>query len=168
MVRLRCLFALAMSVALVTPITEDRRASAQSASQGKTAVPKATAPNISGTWLLVATFKGPPGSPDGGFRATVTFKHGDTVLAAGRPRPLDGYFTHQNGNGGAFTGIVNEQAVTFTTVFKNPERTGVTNIIDFAGTLDGERTFKGHVISVSTGPGTYMRGEGPFVATRKP
>ena len=35
------------------------------------------------------------------------------------------------------------------------------------GTLDGERTIKGHVTSVSTGPGTYLRGEGPFVATRR-
>ena len=55
----------------------------------------------------------------------------------------------------------------FTTVFKDPDRPGVTRIADFTGTIDGERTIKGHVISVSTGPGTYMRGEGPYVATRR-
>jgi hypothetical protein len=41
------------------------------------------------------------------------------------------------------------------------------DIADFTGTLDGEKTIKGYVRSVSTGPGTYMRGEGPYVATRR-
>ena len=34
--------------------------------------------------------------------------------------PLDGYVTFQDGSGGAFTGVVNDKAVTFTTVFKRP------------------------------------------------
>ena len=121
---------------------------------------KKLATDVSGTWSLVATFKGPPGLPDGGFRATVTLKQHDVGL--------DGYVTYQNGDGGAFKGVVNDQAVTFTAVIKNPELPGVMNITDFSGTLDGEKAIKGHVISVATGPNTYMRGEGPFVATRRP
>ena len=64
-------------------------------------------------------------------------------------------------------GIVSDKGVTFTTVLKNPDRPSVTQIADFTGTLDGEKTIKGHVVSVATGPGTYMRGEGPYVATRR-
>jgi hypothetical protein len=130
--------------------------------QKRAPVPEAKKPatDVSGTWALVATFKGPPGAPDGGFRATVTLKQRDVAL--------DGYLTYPNGEGGAFTGAVIDQAVTFTAVFKNPERPGVTNITDFTGTLDGEKAMKGHVTSVATGPGTYRRGEGPFVATRRP
>ena len=120
---------------------------------------KRPATDVSGTWFLDATFKGPPGAPDGGFRATVTLKQRDIML--------DGYLTLPSGNGGAFTGVVNDKAVTFTTVFKNPERPGVMDIADFTGTLDGEKTIKGYVRSVSTGPGTYMRGEVPYVATRR-
>ncbi len=120
---------------------------------------KKLATDVSGTWSLVATFKAPPGAPDGGFRATVTLKQRDVGL--------DGYLTYQNGDGGAFRGVVIDQAVMFTAIFKNPERPGVTNIADFTGTLDGEKAIKGHVTSVATGPGTYVRGEGPFVATRR-
>jgi hypothetical protein len=132
----------------------------------RAAQPKKPAIDVSGTWALVATFKGPPGAPEGGFRATVTLKQRN-VMEESKPAPLDGYVTFQGGRGGAFTGVVNDKAVTFTTVFKDPERPGVTNIADFSGTLDGERTIKGHVTQVSTGPGTYMRGEGPYVATRR-
>ncbi len=121
---------------------------------------KKLATDVSGTWSLVATFKGPPGAPDGGFRATVTLKQRDVSL--------DGHLTYQNGDGGAFKGLLIDQAVMFTAVFKNPELPGVMNIADFTGTLDGERTIKGHVTSVATGPGTYTRGAGPFVATRRP
>jgi hypothetical protein len=166
MVHRRCVFALAMFVALMTGITTEFRVFAQSRPQGKTAPTKTTVPGLSGTWSLVATFKGPPGLPDGGFRATVTFKQRN--LDESKPVPLDGYLTYPNGSGGAFTGIVNNRAVTFTTVFKDPDRPGVTRVADFTGTLDGDGTIKGHVINVSTGPGTYMRGEGPFVATRGP
>jgi hypothetical protein len=124
------------------------------------AQPKPPAIDVSGTWALVATFKGPPGAPDGGFRATITLKQ--------RGAALDGHLALQNGNGEAFTGVVMDKAVTFTAIFKSSERPGVTHIYDFTGgTLDGERTLKGHVTSVSTGPGTYMRGEGPYVATRR-
>jgi hypothetical protein len=124
------------------------------------AQPKQPAIDVSGTWALVATFKGPPGLPDGGFRATITLKQRGAVL--------DGHLAHQNGNGGAFTGVVIDKTVTFTAIFKSSERPGVTHIADFTGgTLDGERTLRGHVTNVSTGPGTYMRGEGPYVATRR-
>lgn len=166
MVRRRLMFALAMFVALMTVIPEDGRASAQSPPQGKTALPKTTGPNISGTWSLIATHKVPPGMPDGvSFRATVTFKHG--VMEESKPTSLDGYVTFQDRSEGAFMGIVSDKRVTFTTVLKNPNRPSVTQIADFTGTLDGEKTIKGHVLRVSTGPGTYMRGEGAFVATRR-
>ena len=137
------------------------------ASEKRTPRPQTTKPatNVSGTWSLVATFKGPPGLPDGGFRATVALKQ--RVIDSLKPGPLDGYFTLQNGNGGAFMGIVDDKQVAFTAVFKSSERPGVTTIYDFTGTLDGEKTIKGHVVSVATGPGTYMRGEGPYVATRR-
>jgi hypothetical protein len=126
----------------------------------RAAQPKPPAIDVSGTWALVATFKGPPGAPDGGFRATITLKQ--------RGAGLDGHLAHQNGDGGAFTGVVIDKAVTFTAIFKSSDHPGVTNIADFtAGTLDGERTLKGHVSMVSTGPGTYMPGEGPYVATRR-
>jgi hypothetical protein len=130
-------------------------------SEKRATVPQAKKPaaDVSGTWSLVATFKGPPGAPDGGFHATVTLKQ--------RGMLLEGHFTLPSGNGGAFTGIVNDKAITFTTVFKNAERPGVTDIADFTGTIDGDKTIKGYVTSVSTGPGTYMRGEGPYVATRR-
>jgi hypothetical protein len=123
--------------------------------------PQEPAVDVSGTWTLVATHKGPPGLPDGvSFRATVTLKQ--------RGAGLDGHLAHQNGNGGAFTGVVIGKTVTFTAIVKSSELPGVTHIFDFTGgTLDGERTLKGHVKSVSTGPGTYMRGEGPYVATRR-
>ena len=125
------------------------------------------ATNVSGTWSLIATSKGPPGMPDGVmFRATVTFKQSN-VIEESKPVPLDGHFMRQDGNGGAFMGLVNGKAVIFTTVLKNPNRPGVTEFIDFVGTLDADGTIKGHVLSVSTGPGTYMRGEGPYVATRR-
>jgi hypothetical protein len=123
--------------------------------------------NLSGTWSLIATSKGPPGAPDGVlFRATVTLKQRD-VMEESKPVPLDGYVTFQDDSAGAFMGIVNDKTVTFTTVLKNPGRPGVTNIADFTGTLDGDGAIKGRVTSISTGPGTYMRGEGPFVATRR-
>jgi hypothetical protein len=125
----------------------------------RAAQPKKPAADVSGTWSVVATFKGPPGAPDGGVRATIAFKQRDSIL--------DGYVTFQSGSGGVFTGVMNDKAVTFTSVYKNPDRPGVTNIADFTGTLDGEKTIKGHVTMVSTGPGTYMRGEGPYVATRR-
>ena len=128
---------------------------------------KKPAADLSGTWSLIATSKGPPGMPDGVmFRATVTFKQSN-VIEESKPVPLDGHFMRQDGNGGAFMGLVNGKAVIFTTVLKNPNRPGVTEFIDFTGTLDGDGTIKGHVLSVSTGPGTYMRGEGPYVATRR-
>jgi hypothetical protein len=132
---------------------------------GQSAVQKAPGPqkpaaNLSGTWAIVATFKGPPGAPDGGFRASVTLKQRDMG-------PLDGYLTMQNGSGGAFTGVVDDRGISFTSVFKSAERPGVTTFADFTGTIDGGQTFKGRVIMVSMGPGTYMRGEGPFVATRR-
>jgi hypothetical protein len=127
----------------------------------RAAQPKAPAIDVSGTWSLIATHKGPPGMPDGvSFRATITLKQ--------RGAGLDGHLAHQNGNSGAFTGVVIDKTVTFTAIVKSSERPGVTQILDFTGgTLDGERTLKGHVKSVSTGPGTYMRGEGPYVATRR-
>jgi hypothetical protein len=125
----------------------------------RAAQPKQPAIDVSGTWALVATFKGPPGLPDGGFRATVTFKQRD-----GR---LDGVVTFQNGTDASFTGVAIDKAVTFTTIYKSPERPGVTSVADFTGTLDGEKTIKGHVTMVSMGPGTYMRGDGPYVATRR-
>lgn len=127
----------------------------------RAAQPKAPAIDVSGTWALVATHKGPPGMPDGvSFRATITLKQRGTML--------DGHLAHQNGNEGAFTGVVIDKAVMFTAMIKSSERPGVTHILDFTGgTLDGERTLKGFVKSVSTGPGTYMRGEGPYVATRR-
>src|SRR5438045_1420923 len=86
------------------------------ASERRGPVPQTKKPatDVSGTWSLVATFKGPPGAPDGGFRATVTLKQRDFGL--------DGYVTFQSGNGGAFKGVVNDKAVMFTAVFKNPER----------------------------------------------
>jgi hypothetical protein len=151
MVRRRLVFALAMFVAVVAAVS---------------AQPKTTVPGISGTWAVVVTFPGPPGMPDGGFRATVTLKQ--HVLDPLKPGPLDGYFTLQNGDGVAFKGIVNDKKVMFTTVSRSSERPGVTRFNDFIGTLDGENTIKGQMISVETGPGTYMRGEGPFVATRRP
>jgi hypothetical protein len=128
--------------------------------------PRKPATNLSGTWSLIATHKGPPGLPDGvSFRATVTFKQGD-VIEESKPVPLDGYVTFQDKSEGAFMGIASNKAVTFTTVLKNPNRPSVTQIADFTGTIDGG-TIKGHVTRISTGPGTYMRGEGPFVATRR-
>jgi hypothetical protein len=154
MVRRRLMLALAVFVAVVTVVS---------------AQPKTTMPDISGTWAVVVTFPGPPGMPDGGFRATVTFKQRAMLPdGAGKPQPLDGYYAHQNGNSGPFMGIVNDKKVMFTTIVKSSEHPGVTHFTDFTGTYDGEKTIKGHVINVSTGPGTYMRGEGPFVATRKP
>jgi hypothetical protein len=125
------------------------------------AQPKPPAIDVSGTWALVATSKGPPGMPDGVlFRATITLKQQGGVL--------NGHLAHQNGNGAAFTGVVIDKTVTFTAIVKSAERPGVTHIIDFTGgTLDGEKTLKGRVTQVSTGPGTYMRGEGPYVATRR-
>ena len=165
MVRRRFVLAL-MIVALMTVIPKDGGASAQSPPQGKTALPKTTGPNISGTWSLIATHKGPPGMPDGvSFRATVAVNHG--VMEESKPTSLDGYVTFQDRSEGAFMGIVSDKGVTFTTVLKNPDRPSVTQIADFTGTLDGEKTIKGHVIRVSTEPGTYMRGEGSFVATRR-
>lgn len=166
MAGLRFVLALATLAAFMTIIEQDGRASAQSPAQHRTATAKTTVPDISGTWAVVVTFPGPPGMPDGGFRATVTLKQ--HVLDPLKPGPLDGYFTRQDGNGGAFMGIVNDKKVTFTTVLKSSEHRGVTHFTDFTGTYDGENTIKGHVINVSTGPGTYMRGEGPFVATRRP
>lgn len=125
----------------------------------RAAQPKKPATDVSGTWSVVATFKGPPGAPAGGVRATITFKQRDSIL--------DGAVTFQDGNGGAFAGVMDDKAVTFTSVYKNPDRPGVTSVADFTGTLDGEKTIKGHVTMVSTGPGTYLRGEGPYVATRR-
>src|SRR5688572_12513725 len=125
MVLRRLVFALAMFVALVTVVS---------------AQPKTTVPDISGPWAVVVTFPGPPGMPDGGFRATVTLKR--QVPDPLKPGPLDGYFTLQNGDGGAFKGIVNDKKVTFTAVYKNSERPGVTHIYDFTGTFDGENTIK--------------------------
>ena len=128
---------------------------------------KTLATDVSGTWSLIATSKGPPGMPDGVmFRASVTFKVRN-VIEESKPVPLDGHFMRQDGNGGAFMGLVNGKSVIFTTVLKSPNRPGVTEFIDFVGTLDGDGTIKGRVLSVSTGPGTYLRGEGPFVATRR-
>ena len=116
--------------------------------------------DVSGTWALVVTFKGPPGLPDGGFRGTITLKQ--------RGALLDGHLAQQGGIGGAFTGVVIDKTVTFTAIYKSAERPGVTHVADFTGgTLDGERTLKGHVTNVSAGPGTYMRGEGTYVATRR-
>ena len=123
------------------------------------AQPKKPAADLSGTWSVVATFKGPPGAPDGGVRATITFKQRDSIL--------DGAVTFQGGRGGLFTGVVDDKAVTFTSVYKDSNRPGVNSVADFTGTIDGERTIKGHMTMVSTGPGTYMRGEGPYVATRR-
>jgi hypothetical protein len=125
----------------------------------RAAQPKKPAADLSGTWSVVATFKGPPGAPDGGVRATITFKQSDSIL--------NGSVTFQGGRGGVFTGVVDDKVVTFTSVYKDPDRPGVTSVADFTGTIDGERTIKGHVTMVSTGPGTYMRGEGPYVATRR-
>jgi hypothetical protein len=127
----------------------------------RAAQPKAPAIDVSGTWSLIATHKGPPGMPDGvSFRATIALKQ-----TGGR---LDGHLAHQNGNSAAFTGVVIDKTVTFTAIVKSSEPPGITHILDFTGgTLDGEKTLKGHVKSVSTGPGTYMRGEGPYVATRR-
>jgi hypothetical protein len=125
----------------------------------RAAQPRKPAADLSGTWSVVATFKGPPGAPDGGIRATITFKQRDSIL--------DGAVTFQGGSGGMFTGVVDDKAVTFTSVYKDPNRPSVNNVADFTGTIDGERTIKGHVTMVSTGPGTYMRGEGPYVATRR-
>jgi hypothetical protein len=128
---------------------------------------KKSATAVSGTWSLIATSKGPPGMPDGVlFRATLTLEQRDVIEEA-KPVPLDGYVTFQDGSAGAFMGIVSGKAVTFTTVLKNPGRPGVTNIADFIGTLDGDGTIKGRVTAISTGPGTYLRGEGPYVATRR-
>ena len=128
---------------------------------------KKPATGVSGTWSLIATHKGPPGMPDGvSFRATVTFKQGD-VMEESKPVPLEGYVTFQDRSEGAFLGFASNKAVTFTTVLKNPNRPSVTQIHDFTGTIDGDGTIKGHVTHIFTGPGTYMRGEGPFVATRR-
>jgi hypothetical protein len=159
MVHLRFAIALTMFVTLVMAILEAH------SPQGKTTLPKTAVADISGKWAVVVTFPGPPGMPDGGFRATVTLKQ--HALDPLKPGPLDGYFTLQNGNGGAFKGIVNNKKVTFTAVFKSAERPGVTVFNDFIGTLEDANTIKGHMISVSTGPDTYMRGEGPFVAARR-
>ena len=125
----------------------------------RAAQPKKPAADLSGTWSVVATFKGPPGAPDGGVRATITFKQRESIL--------DGSVTFQGGRAGVFTGVVDDKAVTFTSVYKDPNRPGVNNVADFTGTIDGERTIKGHVTMISTGPGNYMRGEGPYVATRR-
>ncbi|MFA5910154.1 MAG: hypothetical protein WC815_15340 [Vicinamibacterales bacterium] len=128
---------------------------------------KKPATGVSGTWSLIATHKGPPGMPDGvSFRATVTFKLGD-VMEESKPVPFDGYVTFQDRSEGAFMGFASNKAVTFTTVLKNPKRPGVTQIADFTGTLDADGTIKGHVMRISTGPGTYMRGDATFVATRR-
>jgi hypothetical protein len=162
----RFVLALATLVPFMTIIEQDGRAFAQSPAQQRTATAKTTVPDISGSWAVVVTFPGRAGMPDGGFRATVTLKQ--HLLDPLKPGPLDGYFTYQNGNGGAFKGIVNDKKVTFTTVLKSSDRPGVTVFNDFIGTFDGENTIKGHMISVDTGPSTYMRGEGPFVATRRP
>ena len=154
-------FALGLPVAM--------RADQAPASEKRAPVPQAKKPatDVSGTWSLIATSKGPPGLPDGVlFRATVTLKQRD-MMEESKPALLDGYVTFQDGSEGAFLGVVSDKSVTFTTVLKRPGRPGVTNIADFTGTLDGEKTIKGHVTSVSTGPGTYMRGEGSYVATRR-
>ena len=125
----------------------------------RAAQPKKPAADLSGTWSVVATFKGPPGAPDGGVRGTITFKQRDSIL--------DGAVTLEGNRGGVFTGVVDDKAVTFTSVYKDPNRPGVNSVADFTGILAGERTIRGHLTMVSTGPGTYMRGEGPYVATRR-
>ena len=45
----------------------------------RAAQPRKPATDLSGTWSVVATFKGPPGAPDGGVRATITFKQRDVT-----------------------------------------------------------------------------------------
>jgi hypothetical protein len=128
---------------------------------------KKPATNVSGTWSLIATHKGPPGMPDGvSFRATVTFKLRD-AMEESKPVSLDGYVTFQDRSEGAFMGFASNKAVTFTTVLKNPNRPSVTQIADFTGTLDGDGTIKGRVTSIFTGPDTYSRGDATFVATRR-
>ena len=125
----------------------------------RAAQPGKPAADLSGTWSVAATFKGPPGAPDGGIRATITFKQSDSIL--------HGSVAFPGGRGGVFTGVVDDKTVTFTSIYRDPDRPGVMSVADFTGTIDGKSTIRGHVTMVSTGPGTYMRGQGPYVATRR-
>jgi hypothetical protein len=120
---------------------------------------KKAAVDISGTWAVKATFKGPPGMPEGGFPATVAFKQ--------RGTEFDGDFRAPGPSGGPFTGTLKGKALTFTVISKHPTLPGVTDRVEFTGTVVDEKTIKGHVKSSSKGPGTDLGAEGPFVATRR-